>query len=166
MVTIKPGERVRQRMILPDGTVDLELLTGTFDREGVVIHYALDRESPDRAACGQGDATISNNVYTPLLPKQTKPLPAGAYILTLENRGDLDVAIYTDEAHQSAGWELVDDDGTRLTGGLTMRALIEDNRWSQTFNFVARSGKFWLWNRKEVSIATQPAKRPTAQTSP
>lgn len=158
VLTIKSGRRVRQRMILPEGTVDLELLTGTFDREGVVVHYALDRESPDHSACGQGDATIGNNVYTPLLPKQTKPLPAGSYVLALENRTLLDVAIYTNEAHQSDGWELVGTDGTPLAGGLTMRAITEDERWSQAFDFVARSGKFWLWNRREDRIGLSQTK--------
>jgi len=212
VLTIKPGRRVLQRMMLPDGTVGLELLTGTFDREGVVVHYRLDRESPDHSACGQGDVAIGNNVYTPLLPTKTEPLPAGTYMLTLENQGDLDVAIYYDaatkdssnrrlqpaqsqsvtgapktaaprglkpaalqsqhdpalsysanEARQSDGWELINDDGARLNGGLTVRALVEDERWNRAFEFVACSGKFWLWNRKKAWIGAQPVQNPTTQ---
>jgi hypothetical protein len=148
ILTLHSGEKIQQRMTLPDGTAGIELLTGTFDRKGVALNVTLNRVGPDLAAVYQGDAQLRNNERTMIVPETSDPFAGGPYLLTLENRGELAGAVYVNDTVAPNGWRLVGVDGTAEAGCLVLGVVVRDDAWARRFTLVARSEGYCLWQRR------------------
>jgi hypothetical protein len=152
VLTVAPGEKMRQQMVLPDGVIGLSLLTGTFDQPVVAVRYVLSRgEQPDKPIA-DGSVTLRNNDYTfvpPLL--LSSALVAGTYELIVENRDSQPAAFYVNRTWQADGWVLTGPDERPAAGSLQVRAQVPDAKLASAFVKVFQTDQYSVWLRSSDS---------------
>ncbi|MFQ5471595.1 MAG: ArnT family glycosyltransferase [Dehalococcoidia bacterium] len=144
VLTLRPGESARQSLILSEPVVGLSALTGTFDKEGVVLGVGVRSRDAIWRLEVEG-VRVLNNAYTILWLDSGAELGAGEYELTLTNDGERPVAVYVNAEHRSSRRSLegVEDRGAK--GDMIIRATVEDPKWNRRFEYRGHCGEYWLW---------------------